>query len=125
MILDVELGPAAGRRRAALRAAEMQADREAVLQRRLEDRPVAPPAQRLGVLRAKLDLAETPVVGAPLDLPTAGVGIVERDQDRCAQPRFGIGDTPPPANRSWREHSAAASSRLRDLLPPNSGSSTP
>src|SRR5690349_18609018 len=48
MVLDIEGRPAAGGWRMPGLATDMHADRQAVYHRRLEDRPVARPAQRLG-----------------------------------------------------------------------------
>ena len=66
----------------------MQPDRQPVRLRGGEDRPVAPPPQRLRRLRPQLDLREPPVAGALLDLLHRRLGIVLRHQDRRAQPRL-------------------------------------
>src|SRR5215469_12252735 len=90
MIFDIKLWPAAGRRRASRRAADMQADGQAKLGRGLKDRPVFAPSQRFESLRTELDLTEPPVALTPFDFPDRRRRIFGWDQNRRAQAWLGI-----------------------------------
>ena len=90
VVLDLIGRPAGGGRRGAVGRARVHADGEAVPLARLVDRPVdAPPERHLAHHRHQ-HLHEALVGREPLDLLHRQLGIVQRQQDRRAQPRLAV-----------------------------------
>ena len=90
VIFKLETAPADRRRRVAIHAAGMHADRHAVLFSRRIDRPVETLAQRNAAHHEKEHLHEALVVRETLDFRDREFGRLRRHEDRCAQPRLGV-----------------------------------
>src|SRR3984957_8224562 len=88
MCLMIERWPPGSGAGEARRATDMHADRQTGALCRLEDRPVAPAADRFAGGRTKLYLHEVWIAGVPLDLGHRRGGILVRNLDRRLQTRF-------------------------------------
>ncbi len=66
----------------------MDADRQAGLDRRLEDRPIAPLAQKLAGAAQEQHVREAPVAGTLANFLHGKLGVLVRDHHRRLEPRL-------------------------------------